>query len=102
MSGYIERALIKLKREYGREELFSTLINQVREKDFRIGELTSEVDELKHEVGSAKTKCERKLNDKARKEVRKEELYQQLSEQRARLSQRVKNLKNQINTLIAK
>jgi chromosome segregation ATPase len=45
---YIDRALIRLRRTYEKDEVLGALIKQIREKEVEIGQLKSEVQYLQH------------------------------------------------------
>lgn len=45
-SGYIKRALIKLERQYGKDEYVLTLKSEISQKSVEIGQLKSYIDEL--------------------------------------------------------
>ena len=47
-SDYIGRALIRLEREYGKDELVLSLKSIISSKDVEIGQLKSYIDELEH------------------------------------------------------
>lgn len=43
-----DNILLRLRRQYSKDEAVAFLSAKLKERDFRIGELTSEVEELKH------------------------------------------------------
>lgn len=47
---YDDNVLIKLRRDYSKDEVVLHLINVVKESKIEIGKLSSYVDELKHRI----------------------------------------------------
>lgn len=45
-NNFYDEALIKLRRQYGKDELVAVLTKQLSQKDFEIGQLKSYIDEL--------------------------------------------------------
>lgn len=76
MSGYIEDTLIRLKREYGKDELVQTLERQIKNKDLEIGKLNSEILHLEEEIRTIKLNGE--INKESLIKARREELYKNL------------------------
>jgi hypothetical protein len=83
-SAFIDRAVIRLYREYSKDELVATLSKNLKEKDIEIGKLKSAIDELEYIKSELSQEVQRlshitkakKQNDKTTlKDVRKEELY---------------------------
>lgn len=72
---FIERTLIRLRREYSKDEVVSALSKQISEKDVEIGQLKSEIEHLNHLLRQKED--ETALNREARKEAKKELLYKQ-------------------------
>lgn len=97
---YIERTLIKLKREYGKDELVSTLLKQISEKDIELGKLRSEIDYLQNELEIDKEQKE--INRTARVEARKDELYRMKIEHIKSQRLKIKKLRSLNSDLIAK
>lgn len=75
---FFDRALIKLNRKYGKDELVLSLKKEIKDKDIEIGSLKSEIDSLTEELNSKKQqlKLEKEINKAASIELRKEKQYQ--------------------------
>jgi hypothetical protein len=122
---YCGRILIKLKRQYGKDEVVAALMKEVKEKDVEIGQLKAEVDHLSYEKSKLYQKEveQFKLNNaislgkelagkasgvppeiirEARISVRKEELYKNLRTENASLKERIKKLRNELGEVIAR
>ena len=103
-SEYIERTLIYLKRQYGKDELVASLLKQIKEKDIKIGELSSEVDYLTSELKLKEDQKE--INRIAKIEARKDEVIKQRIEQwksgKAKMKLQIKELIKLRDSLIAK
>ena len=97
---YIDRTLIKLKRQYRKDELVAALLKQISEKDVELGKLRSEVDYLQNELQSNKEQKE--INRLAKIEVRKEELYCIKAENNRKQRAEIKQLRTVRGDLIAK
>ena len=70
---YIGRALIRLKRKYGKDELVKSLLNEISEYKIEVGKLKSEIDFLNEELNLKKEQKE--IIRESRISARKEELY---------------------------
>jgi len=97
---YIERTLIRLKRQYGKDELVAGLLKQISEKDIQIGKLSAEVDYLQDELQSDKERKE--INRLAKVEARKEELYRMKTEDNRRQRKEIKQLRMIRSNLLSK
>jgi len=97
---YIERSLIKLKRQYSKDDLVAAFLKQISEKDIEIGKLSAEVDYLQNELQSDKE--QKKINMLAKVEARKEELYRIKVENNRKQREKIKQLRMLRNDLIAK
>lgn len=97
---YIERTMIKLQRQYSKDELVAALLKQISEKDIEIGKLCAEVDYLQNELRSNKEQKE--INKLARVEARKEELYRMKIEENQKQRAEIKELKMVQSDLISK
>jgi hypothetical protein len=79
---YIERTILQLRREYGKDELVAALIKQVSEREIEIGKLKAEIDEANDKVEKIRAKIilerKKKVDVAAEKEIKKEELYVRL------------------------
>jgi len=84
-SNYIDNALIRLKRQYGKDELVAVLIKEIKSKDIEIGKLKSEIDYLNDKF------IQKDINKEALIQVRKEELYKQILERNAFLKRSIKS-----------
>ena len=109
---YIERTILQLRREYGKDELVAALIKQVSEREIEIGKLKAEIDEANDKVEKIRAKIilerKKKVDVAAETEIKKDELYvrlqrkcdekgneiQTLKKQNVRLLQDVKELVN--------
>ncbi len=60
---YDDNVLIKLRRDYSKDEVVLHLINVVKESKIEIGKLSSYVDELKHTIDLKKNEI-KELNKK--------------------------------------
>lgn len=96
---YIERALIKLKRQYGKDELVATLLKQISDQEVELGKLKAEIEFLQDELQNDKQSQE--LNRSAKIEARKEELYRLKVEDNLRLRKEIKKLRMVRNDLIS-
>jgi len=94
-----DRTLIRLRREYSKDETVAALSKKLTEKDMKIGALSSEVDHLKNELELQINQKE--INKQARKEVRKEEMYKQALEANKKLREQRKELRRVRNELLA-
>lgn len=74
---YIDRTLLRLRREYSKDEVVGALSKQLSERDVEIGQLKSEIEHLNYLLNQNEN--EREINREARKEIRKELLYKQQS-----------------------
>ncbi len=69
-TGYIDRALIRLRRQYGKDEVVAALGKQVSDRDIENGKLNSELGELKYKFNES----QKQTNRDAKVEFRKSEL----------------------------
>jgi SMC interacting uncharacterized protein involved in chromosome segregation len=101
---YFDNVLIKLKREYNMDELVASLIKQISEKDVLIGQLKSEIDELKYELGKYQLDTQeiKKLNKEARIGFRKDELVKGIKLENEKLLRMVRELRRVRDNLISK
>lgn len=97
---YIDRVVLKLRREYGKDELVAFLNKQMKEKDFELGVLKSEVDHLESVINGDSDKLE--AIRKAKDEAMKDELYSFQKEENKRLKKEVKSLKKLRDELFSK
>ena len=99
-SDYIERTIIKLRRQYGKDELVAALLKQISKKDIELGKLSAEIYYLQNELQSDKEQKE--INRLAKVEARKEELYRMKVEDNRKQRAEIKQLRMIRNDLIAK
>ena len=108
---YIDRTILKLRREYSKDELVAALNKQLEEKDVEIGKLTAQVHELEDQLGIeridaeelAKLKKKKHEEDKAiRKEIKESQLYKQQKEQLKNRKEEIKGLRSRISDQVSK
>jgi len=79
---YIERTILQLRREYGKDELVAALIKQVSEREIEIGKLKAEIDEANDKVEKTRARIilerKKKVDVAAETEIKKDELYVRL------------------------
>jgi Asp-tRNA(Asn)/Glu-tRNA(Gln) amidotransferase B subunit len=79
---YIERTILQLRREYGKDELVAALIKQVSEREIEIGKLKAEIDEANDKVEKIRARLiserKKKVDVSAEREIKKDELYTKL------------------------
>jgi hypothetical protein len=93
-----DRTLIRLRREYSKDEAVAALSKKLTEKDVEIGVLSAEVDHLTSELNTLIDQKE--INKQARKEVRKDEMYKQLLVANRKLREQRKELRRVRNELL--
>jgi hypothetical protein len=94
----LDVTILSLKRNYSKDELVSHLLKILKEKDFEIGVLKSDISEMKDE----NTKISTSLNKSARKEVKKEDLYNSISKKNTALKKIIKEYKFKYDILSCK
>lgn len=79
---YIERTILQLRREYGKDELVAALIKQISEREIEIEKLKAEIDEANDKVEKIRARLiserKKKIDVSAEKEIKKDELYVKL------------------------
>lgn len=94
---YIERTILQLRREYGKDELVAALIKQVSEREIEIGKLKAEIDEANDKVEKIRAKIilerKKKVDVAAETEIKKDELYVRLEKKYLAKIEENKNLK---------
>jgi hypothetical protein len=95
---YFDRCLIKLKRDYGKDEFVAHLLKLLKERDIEIGKLNSEIDYLTYELKSKKYNIE--INQKAMVEIKKDELYSKKENECNKLKKEIKQLKQVRDSLL--
>jgi hypothetical protein len=73
---YTERALIRLKRKYGKDELVATLIKRLKESKIENAKLSAEIEHLEFKLSEKEDRKE--INREALKEARKEAIYNEV------------------------
>jgi uncharacterized small protein (DUF1192 family) len=97
---FYDRTLIRLRRQYSKDEVVAALIKKLSETEINVGILKDEIDYLKSELQSDK---EQKEIIRATKiEARKDELYKIQLERCRKQREEIKKLTAQRNDLIAK
>jgi chromosome segregation ATPase len=94
---YEERTLLKLKRQYSKDETVAALAAKLSKTEIENGKLKSEIDYLKHEL----QEFQKSVNKLARIEIRKEELYQLQLIRINQFKSEIKKLKEERDRLIA-
>lgn len=97
---FYDRTLIRLKRQYGKDEVVAALIKKLSEAETEIGKLSAEIDYLQNELQSNKEQKE--INRMAKVEARKEELYRLKVEETRKQRAEIKQLRHLRNDLICK
>jgi predicted nucleic acid-binding Zn-ribbon protein len=99
-SDYCDRTLIRLRREYTRDEVVSALYKKLSEKEIEIGQLKSEIDHLNSKLQN--TKEQNETNKAGRIEARKDALYKLKAEENKKLKKQIKQLKQHRDELMSK
>lgn len=113
---YIERTLLKLRREYSKDEVLSGFVKELCQKDVEIGKLKSEIEYLANELQYEKEKNKinenayskfqniqnTTINQQAQLELRKNELYNNKINECNAKTKLIKQLRNTIKELINK
>jgi hypothetical protein len=97
---YIDRALVKLHREYGRDELVATLRKQLSEANIENGKLRSEVDRLEDEL--SKVVDLKEAHRQAKIEAKQTEFYKAWSAQNAKQLDEIRKLRRLRDDLMSK
>jgi len=97
---YIDKVLIKLKRQYSKDETVAALTKKLKEAEIENGKLSAELDHLEYKLlGSINKQEEQKL---ARIEARKNKLFQNSMAQNKKLRKQVSELRKLRGELFAK
>ena len=97
---FYERTLIRLKRQYSKDEVVAALMKKLSEAEIEVGKLKSEIDYLQEEL---KADVERReVNRSARVDVRKEELFRIEVEKGKKQRDEIKQLRKVRDALIGK
>ena len=97
---YLDNVLIKLKRQYEKDEAVAALIKKLKEKDLEIGKLSAEIDYLNSELKNDKEQKE--INRLGKIEARKDELYEIQLQTNRKQRKKIKELIHVRNDLIAR
>ena len=97
---FYDRTLIRLKRQYSKDEVVAALIKKLSETEITVGILKDEIDYLKSELQSDKEQKE--IVRAGKVEARKDELYKMKLEECKKQRAEIKQLRHQRNDLIAK
>ncbi len=100
MEDFFDKTLIRLRREYGKDELVAALNKKLSEAEIEIGQLKAEIDFLQNEL--VLTKEERKITKRARVEIKKEELYKEIVKKNQTLEKKIRSLKQTRDVLVSK
>lgn len=88
---YVERALIRLRRQYEKDEVLGAIIKQVRERELEIGQLKSEIDFLQHALTTSENLTE--VKKRALVELKKNREVKKMKKQLDQLQKQVDELK---------
>lgn len=94
---YEDNVLIKLRRDYSKDEAVSALFKKIDELSLELGKMTSEIAHLEHEL--TKKEDNKEVMKLAKVEARKEKLYQLKLNENAKLrkeNQRLQKYKSEI------
>jgi len=97
---FYDRTLIRLKRQYEKDEVVAVLIKKLSEAETEIGKLSAEIDYLQNEL--QRDKEQKEINRLAKVEARKEELYRIKVEDNRKQRTEIKKLTHIRNDLIGK
>jgi len=97
---YIEDTLIKLRREYTKDEVVSALYKKISDLQIEKGQLQSEVDHLNYTLSKAKK--ETHIEAMARVDLKKQEIYNSMVEKIKNQQKQIEKLKRENGFLISK
>ena len=97
---FYDRTLIRLRRQYSKDEVVAALIKKLNETEITVEILKDEIDYLKSELQSDKEQKE--IVRAGKIEARKDELYKMKVEECKKQRAEIKQLRHQRNDLIAK
>ena len=92
--GFIDNVLIRLKRQYSKDELVSTLNKKISELEIENGKLLSEIEYLNDEI---KKQIKQKNSD-----LKKSPLWEQQQQISKRREEKIKRLEEDNRKLIAR
>jgi hypothetical protein len=97
-----ENVLIHLRKNYGKDEMVAYVVRRMRELKVGLGMANSEIDHLNEQL--KKVAWGKRLNDElskeARKEIKKEEIYDHYRQEIISLREKVKKLSDDNRNLI--
>ena len=99
-TNYEDRVLLKLRRQYSKDETVAALSKALSVKEREVGELLSEVDFLKEEL--EKLQKETDVTKEERKALKRESLYQDLLQTNKRSLSELKQLRAQKCDLVGR
>jgi len=73
-----ENVLLKIKRDYSKDEATAVLLKELSDAKFKIGELTSEIEELKGEI--IKLRMIPTSNGKTKRQWLQDEIFTEVNE----------------------
>lgn len=92
MSEYIDNVVVKLKRQYGKDELVAHMLKEQKEKDLEIGMLKSEVDELKYNLDRVL-----KTDEKTKQRLQQLRSWKSLQDENKSLKEKAKKFEKEYN-----
>ena len=106
---FFDDVLIKLKREYSKDEILSAIIKQNSELTIEIGKLKSEIEHLEFELQNQKKideqeiiEYKKKLNKELNKEVKLDNTVIQLKKHIKEQDKLITNLRKNVSELVYK
>lgn len=101
---YIDRVLIKLRREYSKDELVTYLFNKTKTLELENGQLKAEIDHLTHCLDKKKhvQQVSKEISKEAKIELRKNQLFNLRTEELGRAKREIKLQKEKTNQWISK
>lgn len=98
---YFDRALIRLHREYGKDELVLSLKSEISQKNVEIGQLKSYIDELE-DTNKKLRALKETISPEIKAKVKKDELIQDYKKQLKNISYKLGACKKDREQLIIK
>jgi hypothetical protein len=96
---FFDNVILRLRREYSKDEVVIILSKQISEKDVEIGKLKSYIDELKYNIQESKKEkniiANRKSNIKLKIDIKYAKMEHKLGEKEALLN-RYKKANNEL------
>lgn len=95
-----EKVLLRLRRQYSRDEAIAFLSTKLKERDFRIGELTSEVEEFKHLLSKEQKKKQQvkeiHIDPQTKKQWRRDDACKEFTREIEAQKIKILNLNNEV------